>query len=135
MPILGAGIDGGPSLMTHDDLVARLRSDSVTLQRYGATTSADAVEHCADLLEEVNREVDDERLTLARGASEGGYSKSHLGRLLADKKIPNAGHKGAPRIRRADLPRKPSRQPTGTGGALREVLRGYEGSSTASRRR
>ena len=37
---------------------------------------------------------------------ESGYSADHLGRLVRDGKIPNAGRPGAPRIARSHLPRK-----------------------------
>jgi hypothetical protein len=39
----------------------------------------------------------------------GGYSYSHLQALVAEDKIPNIGTKGAPRIRRCDVPMKPGR--------------------------
>jgi hypothetical protein len=35
-----------------------------------------------------------------------GYSADYLGRMLRSGSIPNAGRPHAPRIRRADLPRK-----------------------------
>ncbi len=34
------------------------------------------------------------------------YSADHLGRLVREGKLPNAGREGAPRIRLQDLPRK-----------------------------
>ena len=43
---------------------------------------------------------------LVEAARESGYSADHLGRLVRDGKIPNAGRPGAPRIARRDLPRK-----------------------------
>ena len=39
-------------------------------------------------------------------ARESGYSADHLGRLVRDGRIPNAGRPGAPRIARSHLPRK-----------------------------
>ena len=50
--------------------------------------------------------AEDEELTLADSAIASGYSKRRLSELIADGTIPNVGRKGAPRIRRADLPRK-----------------------------
>ncbi len=43
-------------------------------------------------------------LTLAEAAAETGMSSSHLGRLVRDAHVPNAGRKNRPRIRREDLP-------------------------------
>ncbi len=45
-------------------------------------------------------------MTVAEAALESGLSEDHLRHGVADGKIPNAGRKGAPRIRRADLPLK-----------------------------
>jgi hypothetical protein len=45
-------------------------------------------------------------LTLQEAARESGYSADHLGRLVRQGKIPNAGRPSAPRIRRRDLPRR-----------------------------
>jgi hypothetical protein len=53
----------------------------------------------------------DELLTLDEAAKESGYHKDSLSRMMSEEKIPNAGTKGAPRVRRRDLPKKPPRQP------------------------
>ncbi len=53
------------------------------------------------------RDGQDELLTLAQAASESGYSERRLREMIDEDSLPNAGRKGAPRIRRADLPRKP----------------------------
>ena len=45
-------------------------------------------------------------LTLQEAADLSGYSADHLGRLVREGKIPNAGRPKAPRIARRDLPRK-----------------------------
>ena len=70
-------------------------------------------------------------LMLSDAAAMSGYSADHLSRLLRDGKLPNVGRKGAPRIRLADLPRRPcaplaSRRPkrydpNADARALREV--------------
>ena len=59
-------------------------------------------------LEEEVREGQETPLTLPEAAALSGYSTDHLGRLVREGKIPNAGRPNAPRIRRQDLPRKPS---------------------------
>ena len=63
-----------------------------------------AYEVAAEELEESLREESEELLNLQEAASVSGYSADHLGRLVRDGKIPNAGRSGAPRIRRGDLP-------------------------------
>ena len=60
-------------------------------------------------LEAIQKIGQDELLGLRDAAQHSGYSREHLGRLIRDGKIPNAGTRGAPRIRRGDLPRKPAR--------------------------
>jgi hypothetical protein len=52
-----------------------------------------------------------EALTYKQASLESGLSVDHLGRLVRQGKIPNAGRRGAPRIRRADLPRLAGRLP------------------------
>jgi hypothetical protein len=50
-----------------------------------------------------------DELTLTAASTLSGYSTDHLSRLIRDGSLPNAGRKGAPRIRRADLPMRPKR--------------------------
>lgn len=52
-----------------------------------------------------------ETLTLRQAAEESGYSRDHIARLIRAGTIPNAGRPRSPRVRRADLPRKPSSLP------------------------
>ncbi len=73
----------------------------------------DAVESLArvcqrhsDELDAAVNQVDDTPLTLSDAARLSGLSAEHLGRRLRQGTIPNAGRKGAPRIRRGDLPMK-----------------------------
>lgn len=70
----------------------------------------------AALLEEILQDFDsavgeywDQPLTLTEASGESGYSLDHLGLLIRQGTIPNAGRSHAPRIRRRDLPRKPSK--------------------------
>lgn len=79
-------------------------------------------------LEEYARQDELEALTLSQAAEESGFTEAHLGRRVADGTIPNAGKKGAPRIRRGDLPRKPKKTlrrtlSTGEPDLAEEVLR------------
>jgi hypothetical protein len=52
-----------------------------------------------------------EHLTLKQASDASGLSRDHLGRLVRQGKIPNAGRHGAPRILRANLPRIKGRLP------------------------
>jgi hypothetical protein len=73
----------------------------------------------ADELQRALRAAEADILTVPEAARESGYSADRLKELIREGKIPNAGRKHAPRIRRGDLPRKPRAQPveSSTGGA------------------
>ena len=83
------------------------RAERDRLGRIGAL--ADPGLLIADILADVEAILtaeEAETLSLTHAARESGYSAGHLGRLVRDGTIPNAGRPHAPRIRRADLPRK-----------------------------
>ncbi len=63
-------------------------------------------EKCATELEEALQEQDERLLDLQEAAVLSGYSADHLGRLVRDGAIPNAGRARAPKIRLRDVPRK-----------------------------
>ncbi len=68
---------------------------------------------CEELLAELDgltQATDNEPLSLARASAESGYSADHLGRLVREGKLANVGRPNAPKVRRADLPRKVTRQ-------------------------
>lgn len=98
----------GSAHLTPRDLPARWRSRAEDLRPY-AEAAARAFEHAADELEHVLHGEADELLTLSLAAELSGYTEDHLGRLIKQGSIPNAGRARAPRIRRADLPRRPTR--------------------------
>ena len=87
-------------------LPADWRKQAKALRRYGGDTPAVALDRCADDLEATLVERDETTYSLVEAARESGYSADHLGRLVRDGKIPNAGRPGAPRIALKDLPRK-----------------------------
>ena len=91
------------------DLPAEWRAQAEALREFGADAQAKAVDRCANRLEEALRQEGDALLTLPEAAEESGYSADHIGRLIRDGKIPNAGRSGAPRITRRDLPLKVDR--------------------------
>ncbi len=87
------------------------RRQAKALRRYGGETPAVALDRCASELEATLVERDEATYSLVEAARESGYSAAHLGRLVRDGKIPNAGRPAAPRIARKDLPRKAHAQP------------------------
>lgn len=89
-----------------EGLPANWRKRAKALRRYGGEPPALALERCADELEDTLVARDETTLSLVEAARESGYTADHLGRLVRDGKIPNAGRPGAPRIARVDLPRK-----------------------------
>jgi hypothetical protein len=90
------------------------RARASDLRTWGAAEqAATALDRAADELESQLRAEGDAELNLEQAASECGYSPRHLARLVRDGTVANAGRKNAPRIRRADLPRKPGTLPPG----------------------
>lgn len=88
-------------------LVPEWRGRATNLRQWGAAEGpARAWEDAATELEAALRAADAELLTLEQAATESGYSTDHLGRLVRQGKVPNAGRQHSPRIRRGDLPRK-----------------------------
>lgn len=56
-------------------------------------------------LESVAAASDDD-LNLTDAAQVSGYSPDHLGRMVRNGTLINYGHKGAPRVRRSELPKR-----------------------------
>ena len=79
------------------------RADAERFREYGAERLARACEKHADELEARVTEWGLQLLTLEEAAEETGLAYDTVGRKVRDGEIPNAGEKGAPRIRRADL--------------------------------
>lgn len=94
--------------MTLHAYLAKWSHEAETLRRLGAhVDGAKLIEAMlADFRALVEAEAS-EALTLKQAARESGLSAEHLGRLIRDGTIPNAGRWHAPRILRRDLPRKP----------------------------
>ena len=93
--------------MSLADLAQSWRDEAkIVRSRYARDDLARVCEVHAEELEEAIESAAAEQLTLERAASESGYSKRRIRELVASGAVPNAGRKGAPRIRRADLPRR-----------------------------
>ena len=88
-------------------------SEAETLERYRDERGAHLCRLHAQELEEAERTAGEELLTLAQASEVSGYSQDHLRHLITAGTIPNAGEKGRPRIRRADLPMKPGPRSSG----------------------
>ena len=95
-------------MATTTDLAASWSVEADSLERWGDDRGAAILRRCASELNSAAREHEDEAMTITEAAAESGYSADHLRSLVASGEIPNAGRKGSPRIRRGDLPRKPS---------------------------
>lgn len=92
--------------MSTHPLSEKWLQEAALLRRHGAIEAATTKEACAAELDAYSLQHELEALPLSEAAKESGLSVGHLGRLLADERIENVGVKGAPRIRRGDLPRK-----------------------------
>lgn len=101
------------------DLAARWEREAVLLRAYGCVAQADTAGGHARELREALRAQDGEVLTLAEASLLSGYSVDRLRHLVSDAVIPNAGQRGSPRIRRADLPMKAGHDPEAIRAAAR----------------
>ena len=114
-------------------LIERWRARRDELSRLGALV--DGRKLCDQVLTDLTAlsSIDDVPLTLTEAARCSGYSREHLGRLVRDCKIPNAGRPNAPRIRLRHLPCKagylpPERVPEHLSDASkRQIVRSVAG--------
>jgi hypothetical protein len=107
--------------MTRDELLGKWRAEAETMRRRGVL--ADGAALCDEILRDVEgvlRSEEEQLLTLEQAAERSGYSVEHLGRMVREGRIRNAGRKGSPRIRAGDLPRRPKSIPA-TGSASDRV--------------
>jgi|GEM_PF-3017806 len=109
-----AQIDARSSPLTQlSDLAVRWDNDASRLTRYGAEASAITLRRCAVELGEAITREDDATVNLSTASAITAYSPDHLGKLVREGKLKNYGAKHRPRIRVADLPKKPARVATG----------------------
>lgn len=111
--------------MTPRELAERWRADADVFERYADTQLAKIARVHADELAAALRTLDGEALNLAAAASESGYSVDRLRHMVSAGEIPNAGRKGAPRVKRGDLPRKSRKAAGGFDAAAtaRDIVR------------
>jgi hypothetical protein len=101
--------------------------------RYNDEPRAHLGEIYAAELERTIGEAENETLTLTQASYTSGYSTDHLGRMIREGKLPNAGRKGSPRIRVRDLPRKAGLPQDTSGPQLVRPLMGQVARSVLSR--
>ena len=75
-----------------------------------------ALQSIADDIEEHELAHSLEELTLSEAADETGYSYSAIQKMVRAGELENLGGKGSPRVRRGDLPKKPTSSSKGDGG-------------------
>lgn len=90
-----------------EQLIAEWRQRADRYEADGADGLAKQLRNNAKELEDARNAALGEPLTLTAAATLSGYTTSRLKQLLRAGTIPNAGTKGAPRIRRSDVPRRP----------------------------
>jgi multidrug efflux pump subunit AcrA (membrane-fusion protein) len=93
-----------------DELRARWRARREEFARFHATIEGATL--CDELLAEFDsalQALDDEVLTLRDAAAVSGYTADHLARLIRQGRLPNAGRRRAPLVRRRDIPIKATR--------------------------
>jgi hypothetical protein len=93
--------------MLTNPLLDEWRAKAADRRAEGIEIAAKIYELVANQLEVYERERELESLGLERASQESGYSTSHLQRLVAENRLPNAGQPHKPRIQRRHLPRKP----------------------------
>jgi len=93
-------------------LVGEWQLRAEKLMAWGAVELARLWVIAASELAEHEREHWLEALTLTQAANESGYTPDHLGRLLSEGRLENAGERNSPRIRRGELPKKPPKRST-----------------------
>lgn len=99
------------------ELLETWRRQAEVFRQWGRPDAADMLEEAARQVEGALTADADSLLSLDEAAAASGYSKRRLRELLADGRLENRGRKGAPRIRRADLPHRSPASPPHLAGS------------------
>ncbi len=94
--------------MTPGEFLAKWTAEAEAMHRRGVMVNGAGL--CNEILTDFQTVMTTQVgsvLSLPEAAARSGYTVEHLGRMVREGRIPNAGRKGSPRIRSADLPRKP----------------------------
>jgi hypothetical protein len=85
-------------------ITERWETDERCFRRYGQAQIADVLLKCRQDLEESWREQLLDELSLEEAAVYSGWSYDTVQKKIRSGQLPNSGTKGAPRVRRCDLP-------------------------------
>ena len=96
----------GTDALSAADLLVEWRLEADRMATRGFVEPAQVIRSMADQLSAVLGHEGSAILTLRQASAESGYSADHLRRMVSAGDVENAGRRGAPRIRRSDLPRK-----------------------------
>ena len=100
--------------MTPGQFLAKWTAEAEAMHRRGVLVNGAGL--CHEILTDFRAVMASQAelvLSLPEAAARSGYTAEHLGRMVREGRISNAGRKGSPRIRAADLPRKPALVPSG----------------------
>ena len=95
------------SKATSDCVEAWLREAEDYSRKGIAPEAANTLRRCAGEIGAALQVEGQRKLTLSEAAEVSNYSVEHLGRMVRQGDIPNAGRKGKPAVRQSDLPRRP----------------------------
>ncbi len=118
-PVATPSVDGAAAASDLSDLVQKWSRDRDILAQFGCQVDGAKLLDALLLdLAKVDRSGRSEILTLPEAARETGYTVDHIGRLVREGRLTNAGRHHAPRVIRGELPtnRRPGIAP-GTGQA------------------
>jgi len=93
--------------MTRDEILDRWRARQAEWTALDVSLSGERV--AAEVLRDMEALLDgegSEPIGLREAARRTGYTADHIGKLVRDGKIPNAGRPKAPLVRLRDLPKK-----------------------------
>ena len=122
--------------LTAADYLARLRLELAVFQRWNAEPYVTACQRMIADWEAMTAAEAEQEYTLTDAAALCGYSADHLGKLVRAGTLTNYGRTGSPRVRRGDLPKRPTRMrgdlPSGAaertvGASKRDLARSITG--------
>jgi hypothetical protein len=120
--------------MSPMDIISRWETRLIEWRQFNS--QVDGAKVCEEVLEDFRAWQDAEEnqlLSLKAAAEISGYTPGHLGRLVRNGEIPNAGRPNAPKIHRRHVPIKPGHLPAAlstselAGTSKRQVVRSIVG--------
>jgi hypothetical protein len=88
------------------NVVAEWRTRAAGFAEVTDTVRVSVLQDVLAAVERALHGAEERTVNLTMAARLSGYSATHLGRLVRDGKLPNAGRPNAPKLRLCDLPRK-----------------------------